>query len=54
MAQLQSFVVLWKETFTYITVVDYQVRLVVLVVVCLKEGEVRVRHTAIVKTMTQS
>jgi hypothetical protein len=39
---------------TYITVLDYQVRSVVLVIVCLKEGEVRVHHAAIVKTMTQS
>ena len=38
---------------TYITVVDHQVRSVVLVVVGLKKGEVRVRHAAIVKTMGQ-
>ena len=38
---------------TYITVVDHQVRSVVLVVVLLKKGEVRVRHAAIVKTMGQ-
>ena len=38
---------------TYITVVDHQVRSVVLVVVGLKKGEVRARHAAIVKMMTQ-
>ena len=38
---------------TYITVVDHQVRSMVLVVVGLKKGEVQVRHAAIVKTMRQ-
>jgi hypothetical protein len=37
---------------TYRTVIDHQVRSVVLVIVGLKKGEVRVRHAAIVKTMT--
>jgi hypothetical protein len=38
---------------TYITVVDHQVRSMVLVVVLLKKGGVRVRHDAIVKMMGQ-
>jgi hypothetical protein len=38
---------------TYITVVDHQVRSVVLVVVGLKKGELRVRHATIMKTMRQ-
>ena len=38
---------------TYITVVDHQVRSMVLVVVGLKKRELRVRHAAIVKTMRQ-
>ena len=38
---------------TYHTVVDHQVRSVVLVIVGLKKEEMQVRHAAIVKTMTQ-
>ena len=38
---------------TYITVVDHQVRSLVLVVVGLKKRELWVRHAAIVKTMRQ-
>jgi hypothetical protein len=38
---------------TYITVIDHQVRSVVLVVVGLNKGELRVRHATIMKTMRQ-
>jgi hypothetical protein len=38
---------------TYYTVIDHQVRSVVLVIVGLKKEEVRVRHAIIVKLMTQ-
>ena len=36
---------------TYITIVDHQVRSVVLVVVGVQKGEVQLCHAAIVKTM---